>query len=125
MRARGGDARTLDKLVDGLNDTVDDRHMWLSPLNPYGPPVTLWAYFDEAVTLSMVKVISPPCGGSPLCVPALTDAASQPGCVANALKDRMLSEDPRCEPKRSSVRMNGCALSTDLRAFAERKKRHL
>eukprot|EP00959_Pyramimonas_sp_CCMP1952_P368807 7725208-Pyramimonas_sp.AAC.1 len=55
----------------------------------------------------MVKVISPPCGGSPLCVPALTDAASQPGCVANALKDRMLSEDPRCEPKRSSNAKSG------------------
>eukprot|EP01022_Parablepharisma_sp_SALTPOND_P020436 TRINITY_DN372_c0_g1_i1.p1 TRINITY_DN372_c0_g1~~TRINITY_DN372_c0_g1_i1.p1 ORF type:complete len:1264 (-),score=175.40 TRINITY_DN372_c0_g1_i1:6620-10411(-) len=27
-----GDIRTLDKLVDGYNDTLDDRHMWLTPM---------------------------------------------------------------------------------------------
>jgi hypothetical protein len=27
-----GDNRTLDKLVDGVNVTVDDNHMWLAPL---------------------------------------------------------------------------------------------
>ncbi len=26
-----GDVRTADKLVDGKNDTADDRHMWLAP----------------------------------------------------------------------------------------------
>jgi hypothetical protein len=26
------DIRTVDKLVDGMNDTADDRHMWLAPL---------------------------------------------------------------------------------------------
>lgn len=34
-----GDYRTLDKLIDGVNITTDDRHMWLIPLtlssNPY------------------------------------------------------------------------------------------
>lgn len=28
-----GDYRTLDKLVDGVNNTTDDRHMWLIPFN--------------------------------------------------------------------------------------------
>ena len=31
IAARGGDARTLGKLYDGLNDTYDDDHMWLTP----------------------------------------------------------------------------------------------
>jgi hypothetical protein len=31
-----GDPRTLDKLVDGTNATVDDRHMWLIPFTPHG-----------------------------------------------------------------------------------------
>ena len=26
-----GDPRTVDKLVDGVNSTYDDRHMWLAP----------------------------------------------------------------------------------------------
>lgn len=29
-----GDARTPDKLVDGVNNTYDDRHMWLAPFSP-------------------------------------------------------------------------------------------
>ena len=28
------DMRTPDKLVDGINDTFDGRHMWLSPILP-------------------------------------------------------------------------------------------
>jgi len=28
------DARTPDKLVDGVNETVDGRHMWLAPVLP-------------------------------------------------------------------------------------------
>ena len=28
------DVRTPDKLVDGVNDTVDGRHMWLAPILP-------------------------------------------------------------------------------------------
>jgi len=29
-----GDVRTPDKLIDGVNDTVDGRHMWLAPILP-------------------------------------------------------------------------------------------
>lgn len=28
------DARTVDKLIDGVNDTSDGRHMWLAPIMP-------------------------------------------------------------------------------------------
>ena len=28
------DVRTPDKLVDGVNETVDCRHMWLAPILP-------------------------------------------------------------------------------------------
>ncbi|MEE4248037.1 MAG: DUF4457 domain-containing protein [Kangiellaceae bacterium] len=30
-----GDIRTVDKLYDGVNETMDDRHMWLAPFNNY------------------------------------------------------------------------------------------
>eukprot|EP00826_Nyctotherus_ovalis_P028842 TRINITY_DN2273_c0_g1_i12.p1 TRINITY_DN2273_c0_g1~~TRINITY_DN2273_c0_g1_i12.p1 ORF type:complete len:174 (+),score=29.60 TRINITY_DN2273_c0_g1_i12:444-965(+) len=32
MAGMEGDIRTVDKLVDGCNATLDDRHMWLAPL---------------------------------------------------------------------------------------------
>lgn len=28
------DDRTLDKLLDGVHQTMDDHHMWLTPFNP-------------------------------------------------------------------------------------------
>jgi len=28
------DIRTPDKLIDGINDTTDGRHMWLAPILP-------------------------------------------------------------------------------------------
>jgi len=28
------DVRTPDKLIDGVNDTQDGRHMWLAPILP-------------------------------------------------------------------------------------------
>jgi len=28
------DVRTPDKLIDGINNTVDGRHMWLAPILP-------------------------------------------------------------------------------------------
>ena len=34
-----GDPRTFDKLVDGTNATVDDRHMWLIPYTKHGDHV--------------------------------------------------------------------------------------
>jgi hypothetical protein len=50
------DARTLDKLYDGVNDTYDDKHMWLAPFT-IGEPNTVFIIFDYPVTLSMVKVL--------------------------------------------------------------------
>lgn len=32
LPGHSGDNRTLDKLLDGTNVTVDDNHMWLAPL---------------------------------------------------------------------------------------------
>ena len=29
-----GDVRTPDKLIDGINDTLDGGHMWLAPILP-------------------------------------------------------------------------------------------
>ena len=52
--ANGGDIRTLDKLVDGVNNTWDQRHMWLAPFNK--SPGLLYVYFDAPVQLGMVKV---------------------------------------------------------------------
>lgn len=49
-----GDVRTPDKLVDGVNETYDDRHMWLTPMTP-GLPNVLEFYFDVPVTLGAVR----------------------------------------------------------------------
>lgn len=49
------DVRTPDKLVDGVNDTYDGRHMWLAPV--FQQQVNLlYAHFDQPVTVSMVKI---------------------------------------------------------------------
>lgn len=55
------DSRTLDKLFDGVNDTHDDRHMWLSPLlpsahNPNQPRNVLYVYFDTPRAIAAIKV---------------------------------------------------------------------
>jgi hypothetical protein len=34
-----GDVRTPEKLVDGVNNTLDGRHMWLAPILPNQVPV--------------------------------------------------------------------------------------
>jgi hypothetical protein len=52
--AMRGDVRTLDKLVDGVNDTYDDGHMWLAPWTP--PRNVLWVVLDSPVVLSGIKV---------------------------------------------------------------------
>lgn len=49
------DARTPDKLIDGINDTKDGRHMWLAPILP-GIINFIYVVFDEPSTVSMVKV---------------------------------------------------------------------
>jgi protein JBTS26 len=33
ISGHGSDYRTLDKLIDGVNNTMDDHHMWLIPFN--------------------------------------------------------------------------------------------
>jgi len=48
------DPRTLDKLFDGVNDTYNDEHMWLTTYTP-GQPVVMHIFFDEPVAISMIK----------------------------------------------------------------------
>jgi len=49
------DLRTPDKLIDGINDTWNDTHMWLAPYNPDSVNVVEFI-FDRPFTLSMVKI---------------------------------------------------------------------
>lgn len=49
------DARTLDKLLDGTNDTHDDRHMWLAPLQT-NQSNFVYVVFDDPVPISMIKI---------------------------------------------------------------------
>ncbi|XP_039291059.1 katanin-interacting protein [Nilaparvata lugens] len=49
------DARTVDKLIDGVNDTTDGRHMWLAPILP-GEINRIFVVFDKEVTVSMIKL---------------------------------------------------------------------
>ncbi|KAM6951134.1 katanin-interacting protein [Aplochiton taeniatus] len=50
-----GDVRTPDKLVDGVNNTQDGRHMWLAPVLP-GLVNRVYVIFDQPVTVSMIKL---------------------------------------------------------------------
>ncbi|XP_047667249.1 katanin-interacting protein isoform X3 [Tachysurus fulvidraco] len=50
-----GDVRTPDKLIDGINNTHDGRHMWLSPVLP-GLVNRVYVIFDKPVTISMIKL---------------------------------------------------------------------
>lgn len=49
------DVRTPDKLVDGVNNTFDDRHMWLTPWNP-GQVAKVEIYFDRLMTLGALRL---------------------------------------------------------------------
>jgi len=49
------DARTPDKLVDGVNDTYDASHMWLAPVFP-GIVNVVYVVFDSPIALSMIKI---------------------------------------------------------------------
>jgi len=49
------DVRTPDKLVDGVNDTLDGRHMWLAPTLP-GILNRIYILFDYPVEISMLKI---------------------------------------------------------------------
>ncbi|XP_076154749.1 katanin-interacting protein [Alosa pseudoharengus] len=50
-----GDVRTPDKLVDGINNTHDGRHMWLAPVLP-GLVNRVYVIFDQPMTVSMIKL---------------------------------------------------------------------
>ncbi|XP_043231543.1 katanin-interacting protein-like [Amphibalanus amphitrite] len=50
-----GDVRTPDKLVDGVNSTLDGRHMWLAPILP-DMINRIYIIFDEIQTVSMIKI---------------------------------------------------------------------
>ncbi len=50
-----GDPRTADKLLDGVNSTYDDRHMWLAPFTA-GEPHSLTVRFDGATRLGAVRL---------------------------------------------------------------------
>uniref|UniRef100_A0A1B6E268 KATNIP domain-containing protein n=1 Tax=Clastoptera arizonana TaxID=38151 RepID=A0A1B6E268_9HEMI len=49
------DVRTPDKLIDGINDTTDGRHMWLAPILP-GEINRVYILFNTPVAVSMVKL---------------------------------------------------------------------
>ncbi len=34
LKGIDADVRTPDKLIDGINDTLDGQHMWLAPILP-------------------------------------------------------------------------------------------
>ncbi|KAM4829868.1 katanin-interacting protein [Thomomys bottae] len=55
LEAVRGDVRTPDKLIDGVNDTSDGRHMWLAPILP-GLVNRVYVIFDLPTTVSMVKL---------------------------------------------------------------------
>ena len=50
-----GDTRTVDKLVDGVNETLDDRHMWLAPYAA-GHVNTITILLHRPITLAGVRL---------------------------------------------------------------------
>jgi hypothetical protein len=59
---RGGDARRLENLIDGVHNTYDDTRMWLAPLSGQssasgtGLANQLFVLLDEPVCISCVKL---------------------------------------------------------------------
>ncbi|XP_002124494.2 katanin-interacting protein-like [Ciona intestinalis] len=49
------DVRTPDKLINGVNDTMDGRNMWLSPVLP-NQVNFIYIVFDFPVTVSKIKI---------------------------------------------------------------------
>ncbi|KAG2373969.1 hypothetical protein C9374_011634 [Naegleria lovaniensis] len=49
------DVRTPDKLIDGVNNTWNDRHMWLAPVEP-GQENYLYIIFEEPIAVSYIKI---------------------------------------------------------------------
>eukprot|EP00730_Choanoeca_flexa_P001663 TRINITY_DN10733_c0_g1_i2.p1 TRINITY_DN10733_c0_g1~~TRINITY_DN10733_c0_g1_i2.p1 ORF type:complete len:1533 (+),score=325.32 TRINITY_DN10733_c0_g1_i2:645-4601(+) len=50
-----GDTRTPDKLIDGINETIDDRHMWLSPYAA-GTVNTITILLHRPITLAGIRL---------------------------------------------------------------------
>ncbi|KAL9656591.1 hypothetical protein ABK040_016616 [Willaertia magna] len=50
------DVRTPDKLIDGCNNTWNDRHMWLAPFEPGRENNYLYIVFEEPIAISMLKL---------------------------------------------------------------------
>lgn len=51
----GRDLRTLDKLIDGINITTSDEHMWLIPFS-YGESHTLSVTFSEVQCIAGLRI---------------------------------------------------------------------
>lgn len=51
---QGNDYRTLDKLIDGVNNTMDDHHMWLIPFNE-GEVHSIIIDLGKATTISAIR----------------------------------------------------------------------
>lgn len=49
-----GDYRTLDKLINGTNQTIDDQNMWMIPFTK-GQPHLLTFTFNEEKTISGIR----------------------------------------------------------------------
>ncbi|XP_069762164.1 katanin-interacting protein isoform X2 [Narcine bancroftii] len=55
LESVSGDVRTPEKLIDGVNDTTDGRHMWLAPILP-NLVNQVYIIFDCPVVVSMIKL---------------------------------------------------------------------
>ena len=51
----GSDHRTLDKLINGVNHTSDDKNMWLVPYNA-GEPHTITINIGQIVQIGSIKI---------------------------------------------------------------------
>lgn len=55
LQKGGSDPRTVDKLLDGVNWTCDDSHVWLAPFTS-GTSNEVTIHFDRPTTLSMLRI---------------------------------------------------------------------
>jgi hypothetical protein len=51
----GSDQRTLDKLINGVNHTSDDKNMWLIPFNS-GEPHIISINLGKVVQIGQIKI---------------------------------------------------------------------
>ena len=50
-----GDVRTVDKLIDGMYDSRDGRHMWLAPILPHSVN-SVYVIFNRPRTVSQLRL---------------------------------------------------------------------